>query len=197
MTAAAQHFSVAEALESKRLFGNYFDGESWALWKAVMKAAFHEPLTAAELAIFDEVAARPPPAQRVKELVAIIGRGGGKNSAASALAAFISMSFDPRAAKLRPGEKVWVICIANDKEQATLAFNFISGLFQSVPTLRAMVMNSGTDSIELKNRVIIEVKTNSYRSVRGRGILACILDECAFYRDQNAANPDVELHAAI
>jgi hypothetical protein len=109
------------------------------------------------------------------------------------------MSFDPRAARLRPGENVSVICIANDKEQAALAFSMIAALFETIPTLAVMVDHIGADKIRLKNRVIIEVKVNSYRSVRSRGLLAVILDECSFYRsdDRDYANPDTELVAAV
>ena len=39
------------------------------------KAAFGEPLTATELALFREVAARDPPSQRVSELGIVAGRG--------------------------------------------------------------------------------------------------------------------------
>jgi hypothetical protein len=192
--------TISNALRSKQLFGPYFDGDSWLTWIATAKAIFAEPLTAAELALFKEVAGdREPPAHRVNTFVAAIGRGGGKNSIASAIAAYIAMSFDPRAARLRPGEKVAVICIANDKEQAALAFSMIAALFETIPTLAAMVKHVGADKIELKNKVIIEVKTNSYRSVRGRGLLAVVLDECAFYRsdERGYANPDIELVAAV
>jgi hypothetical protein len=201
MTTARQTITVTEALESKRLFGPYFTGKSWnARWPAVLKAANAEPLTDVERVAFYEVAEREPPAQRVTTLVAAIGRGGGKNSATSALVSMIAMNFDPRSAKLRPGEVVYIICIANDKEQAALEYRMLSGYFETIPALRALVKGKiGSDSIELNNKVIIEVKTNSYRSVRGRGILACILDECAFYRsdERGYANPDVELVAAV
>lgn len=192
--------SITNALRSKALFGPYFDGDSWLTWIATAKAIFAEPLTDAELALFKEVAGdRDPPAHRVNTFVAAIGRGGGKNSIASAIASYLAMSFDPRIAKLRPGEKTSVICIANDKEQAALAFSMIAALFETIPTLRQMVKHVGADKIELKNKVIIEVKTNSYRSVRGRELVAVILDECAFYRsdERGYANPDVELVAAV
>ena len=40
--------------------------------------------------------------------------------------------------------------------------------------------------------------TNSHRSVcSGRGILICVLDECAFFRDENSATPDEELYRAV
>ena len=55
----------------------------------------------------------------------------------------------------------------------------------------------GSDSIELKNRVVIEVHTNSYRSIRGRSVLAAIFDEVSFWRDERSQNPDTEVHGAI
>ena len=102
----AKPLSVSNALLDQRLFGaeQLFGGESWNTWRAVLKAAFAEPLTDDELETFVAVADRDPPARRVKELVAIVGRGGGKDSTASFIAAYIAMPFDPRAGKLRPGE---------------------------------------------------------------------------------------------
>src|ERR1700687_697023 len=200
MTAPA-HITVAEALSSKRLFGPFFAGPSWNRWRATLKAAFGETLSYNELETFREVAGREAPARRVKELVANVGRGGAKDSTASFIAAYIAMSFDPRAAKLRPGELVYVNCLAVDKDQAAIVFEYIKALFENIPTLRAMVRGGekgiGTDSITLKNRVVIKVTTNSYRSIRGRGVLAAIFDEAAFWRSDESANPDVEVHGAI
>ena len=200
-TARPPPISVAAAWHSQRLLGPFFSGESWSRWCAVMKAGFGEALSTTESAIFHEVAERQPPAHRVKELVAIVGRGGGKDSTASFIAAYIAMSFDPRVARLRPGEQVFVLCLAVDKDQAAIEFEYIKALFENIPTLKAMVKGGekgiGADSIELKNRVVIKVATNSYRSIRGRSILAAIFDEAAFWRSDESLNPDVEVHGAI
>jgi hypothetical protein len=199
MTAASRPaISLSDALNSKRLFQPFFAGSSWNTWRAVLKATVAEPLSASELETFQMVADRPPPAHRVRELVAAVGRGGGKDSVASFVATYIAMSFDPKVAKLRPGELAYVMCIAVDKDQAKIVFQYIAAYFESVPTLRAMVKgNIGDDSIELRNRVIIQVVANSFRSIRGRSILAAIFDEVGFWRDERAANPDTEVHSAI
>ncbi|MGB3746000.1 MAG: hypothetical protein WBD11_15975 [Xanthobacteraceae bacterium] len=55
----------------------------------------------------------------------------------------------------------------------------------------------GDDSIELRNRVVIEVHTNSYRTVRGRSLLCVICDEVAFWRSEDSASPDVETAGAV
>ena len=45
--------------------------------------------------------------------------------------------------------------------------------------------------------VDIAIATNNFRAVRGRPILAAILDECAFWRDETSATPDEETFKAI
>jgi hypothetical protein len=197
MAARPASIPVADALRSAHLFGPHFEGDSWNTWRAVLKAAFAEPLSKAERATFTAVAERAPPRHRVKELVAIVGRGGGKDSVASFIAAYIAMSFDPRAAKLRAGERAFVMCLATDKDQAGIAFRYIRALFEDVPTLRKMVKTIGFDSIELTNRVVIQVIVNSYRAIRGRSVLAAIFDEAAFWRNDESTNPDSEVHAAL
>jgi len=49
----------------------------------------------------------------------------------------------------------------------------------------------------LSNRVVIEVHTNSYRSVRGRSLLCAIFDEVAHWKDESTSTPDVETYAAV
>jgi hypothetical protein len=201
MTIAVEplRLTITDSLRSKHLFAPFFFGASWNRWKAVLKAAYAEPLTTTELELLREVADRDPPKHRVKTLACIVGRGGGKDATASFCATFAAMTFDPKVAKLRPGELAYVMCLACDKDQAGIVFKYIRALFEAIPTLQAMVKNIGSDSIELRNRVTIQVTTNSYRSIRGRSILCAIFDEVSFWRDDTArsANPDSEVAGAI
>ena len=89
------------------------------------------------------------------------------------------------------------MCVACDREQAKIALGYIKGYFETIPALAAMVVSVSVDSVELSNSVVIEVHSNSYRSVRGRSIIACIFDEVAFFRSENSASPDFELHGAV
>jgi hypothetical protein len=82
-----------------------FEGPSWDRWRAVLKAAWGETLTPAEEMLFREVAERDPPTRPVKELWACVGRSGGKDSVASAIAVTAALKgFATR----RPGEKTLV-----------------------------------------------------------------------------------------
>jgi hypothetical protein len=87
--------------------------------------------------------------------------------------------------------------LLSGKDQAAIAFRYIRAFFEDVPTLRAMVKNISSDSIELTNKVVIQVIVNSYRSIRGRSVLAAIVDEAAFWRSDESQNPDAEVHAAL
>jgi hypothetical protein len=67
------------------------------------------------------------------------------------------------------------------------------------------VVRETDDGLELNNGIEIIVLANSFRSIRGRTVLCCIFDECAYWRsDESAywrsdesANPDRETYSAI
>jgi hypothetical protein len=187
--------TVSEALANPKLFAPHFAGPSWNSWKATVKAMNGEPLNATELALFQAVAERDPPTSPVRELVAIAGRGAGKDSIASLIASVIAVNFNPW--KLRPGEKAVVMCLACDREQARIAFGYIRAYFEQIPALAKLVVSISDEAIELSNRVVVEVHTNSYRAIRGRSLLCVIFDEVAFWRSDNSANPDFEVYGAI
>jgi hypothetical protein len=111
-----------DAMDSPLLFEPFFRGPSWSLWRAVVRAAFAEPMTSEQVAAFRTVADRDPPTAPVSELILPIGRGGGKDSIASFLLAVIAINFDPRGI-LRPGERATVGCFACDKTQAGIVSN--------------------------------------------------------------------------
>ena len=188
--------SISAAMDSPALFEPYFRGPSWNVWKAVLKAASAEPMDDAQKAAFAAVASRSPPKKRVKELVCAVGRGGGKDAVASLIATLSAINFNPRG-RLRPGEKAVVMCLACDRHQAQILFGYVRGYFETIPALKALVARITADAVELTNNVTIEIHTASFRAVRGRTLLCVIMDEAAFFRDENFASPDVELHAAV
>jgi hypothetical protein len=187
--------SIIDFISDRHLLGPHFDGPSWDRWRAVMRALFALPMSSQDVALFREVAERDPPKRPVSEFVAVVGRGGGKDAIASALATFIATTGD--LSRLRPGERATVLCIANDRDQATIACNYIKGYFDNIPMLRGMVKRMTPDTIELTNGASILVATNSFLGVRGRTICCAIYDEVAFWRSDEYANPDVEVDAAV
>jgi hypothetical protein len=199
MTTQAAALSIIDALDDPVLFAPWFLGDTWWGWRVVLKAAFGLPLNDDELVFFSQVAERDPPGRRVRELWIVVGRRGGKDSIASVIAAYIAGMFSDPDQKLRPGERASVVCLATDRDQAKIILSYIRSYFTDIEMLAAMASNGdGTaTSLELDNRVDISILTNSFRAVRGRAILAAVLDECAFWRDETSSNPDMEVYNAL
>jgi hypothetical protein len=84
--------------------------ETWQRWRTVLKAAFGQSLNPDEALQFAAVAGgRQPPAQRVREPWAILGRRSGKSRIAAALSVFFALLVD-HTGKLAPGEVAMCWC---------------------------------------------------------------------------------------
>jgi hypothetical protein len=162
-----------------------------------LKAAFCIPLDESELETFHALAGdRAPPERQVRELWVIAGRRAGKDSVASVIAAHVAAFFG-HADRLRPGERALVLNLATDRDQAKICLNYVRAFFTSIPMLSNMVDRETNAGFELTNGVDIAIATNNFRAVRGRAVLAAILDECAFYQSESSTSPDVETYRAL
>jgi hypothetical protein len=84
-----------------------------------------------------------------------------------------------------------------DRRQARIIMGYIRALLLEVRMLAEMVRKESAEKIELDNGITIEVATCSFRTIRGRTIVAALADEIAFWVQEGAVNPDVEVLAAI
>jgi hypothetical protein len=139
---------LVTAMSDPRLFGPMFAGSSWDNWRAILRAALGLPMSPAEVAFFLTVAGREPPGRRVKELDIIAGRRSGKDSVASAIAAYAAATFTPDG-KVRPGERPIVMLLGADRSQARSLLGYVKGYFAAIPPLAAMVERETLDGLEL------------------------------------------------
>lgn len=179
MTAAPVPIEVA--LSDPRLLGARFrNAASWRTWFAVLKASYGRPLTKAERAAFDQVAGgRSPPRRKVKELICVVSRRGGKGSIAGAVAAYEATLVHH---DLAPGERGVIACVSATKEQAAIVREYCAGFFQASPILRREIVDATADELRLRKSVVSTLAAD-YRSLRGRTLLTAILDEAAFLAD--------------
>jgi hypothetical protein len=197
-SATVPAISIIDTMDDPQCFEPWFRGSTWWGWRCILKAAYALTMDEEETAFFRSVAERDPPEEPVKELWAVVGRRGGKDSVASVVCAHTAAFFSDQA-RLRPGERATVVCLATDRDQAKIIHSYIRSYFNQVDMLQALLTNGdGTaHSFELDNGVDISILTSSFRAVRGRAILGAVLDECAFWRDDTSTNPDLEVYNAL
>jgi hypothetical protein len=191
--------SLREALADPALLGSSLAGESWVSWRAMLIAMMGEPLTPEELELFRRFTGRSePPPGRIEEAALVIGRRGGKDRAAATLASYIA-AFVDWSCVLAPGERGMVICIGPDQRQAKITLSYIEGVFRSSPVIGPMVANRTAHMLELCNGISIEVRSASFRRIRGTTAVAVVATETAFWHseDANSANPDTEILNAV
>ena len=87
--------------------------------------------------------------------------------------------------------------IAADRRQARVVHGYVAGLLHATPMLEALIVRETGEVIELSNGIRLEIHTASYRTVRGYTVVAAICDELAFWRTDDAANPDSEILNAL
>jgi hypothetical protein len=186
--------SMRKALEDPDIFGRVFDGKSWDAWRVWLIALVGEKLTKGERKIFEQLTGRPQePGERVDEAWMVKGRRAGGTRAMGILAAFLAALCDHSAA-LAPGERAVLLIISATTWQASRLFNFLSGVFNGVPALKALVVNETSETISLSNGVDVEVRPASFRSIRGATAVAVLADEVAFWRsEETSRNPDSEI----
>ena len=171
--------SLRKALADKQLLGKVLSGDTWRAGRILLTAAMGEVLRDDERNTFTELTGRErEPGQRIEELVAVVGRRGGKSRAMSTLAAYIAglCKHD-----LAPGETGVVLCIAPDQRQASVVLEYCAAAFDQSPILKQLITSRTADTLRLSNGISIEVRSSNFRRPRGSTYIAVIADEAAFW----------------
>jgi len=191
--------NIVETVESDKLFKPWFtDLTTWEAWITYLRALFAlSGASSGDLATFKELSETPKwPLEPYEESYVVAGRRSGKSSIVSLIAVYMAL-FKDWTSILSKGEKGHVFVIATNKVQAGIIQGKIISLLDLQPSFRRMIKKVKADEIELNNEIVISVKPASFRSTRGYTIIACILEELAFWRYEEAAIPDVEIVRAL
>ena len=188
--------TIDRALRNKRLLGAALgDASSWATWISVLRAAFGLSLDDDQRQLFASVAGnRAPPTKGVRELWALVGRKGGKSRMAAAITVYCACFLKY---KLSRGERGMVLVLAMSMDQARVVFDYALGFLAASDVLRREIVSTTSNEIRLRNGITIATHANSFRSVRGRTLCACIFDEVCFWRDDTSSIPDTETYTAV
>lgn len=183
----------------KGRFAQFFPSESWQAWVAIAASIFGlaKSLSPEDQRTLLELMGRNTvPSVPAREAFIIAGRRAGKSRFAAWAGVFLAC-FKDYSGILAAGERGVVLIIAPDRRQARTTFSYVAGLLDGDPMLSALVVGRTAESITLANGISIEISTASFRSVRGFTVVAAVVEEAAFLRDDASANPDTALLAAL
>jgi hypothetical protein len=195
--------NILQAMTDRKLFAKTFDrkglfkkSDTWVVWKAFLACLFALPMDEAMREFYFKHTARTDaPATQFREAYVVASRRSGKSLIAALIAVFLACLRNYEDV-LSPGETGVLMVLSADRRQARVIFNYIVA-FLEVPLLKSLVIAKRKESIELSNRIRIEVHTSNYRSVRGFTIVGAICDELAFWQSEDSANPDIEIIRAL
>ena len=192
--------NIDQALADPNLLGAGLGSElaSWASWRAILRAVYGLPLDDKQASTFNRLAGgrRAPQSRAVAEFWAVVGRRSGKSRMAAAVAVY-EAAFANHEAKLAPGETGIVAVISASKWSAKAIHGYCLGFLRSSPILAQLIRSDSAETIELTSGIAIEIRSGNFRTVRGRTLVAALLDEVAYWRSEDSQNPDLETYRAV
>jgi hypothetical protein len=193
--------TIIEAVHDKGLFAAHFKDKwfgpkgTWAAWYAFLSTVFALPMNEAELAIFEQCTGlETPPTERAREAWLVCGRRSGKSRMLAMIATYLATCVD-WSEFLTEGEPGVIQIVAGDRAQAGVIFKYLTAFLKGAK-LKPLIGRQTAELIELRNGITIEITTASFKTIRGRTVVAALLDEVAFWSSEGA-NPDSEVIAAI
>lgn len=189
--------TILQALDDRQLFLPFFPPKKWRRWRVLLAALFGLPIVEEDLELYRTCTGRSVvPKVPAGEATLVVGRRGGKSRVLALIAVYLAC-FKNWRPYLAPGESGYIVVVAGDRKQARYIVNYMRELLK-IPMLAKKVRSENRETIELKDNIIIEVATCSYRTIRGRTVIAALCDEAAtWYSEETSANPDVEVLAAL
>ena len=89
---------------------------------------------------------------------------------------------------LRPGERFYIVSVANTIDQVKIALQVVKDLINSSPILKPLIVRETAETLELSNGAVFKALAASSRSGRGWACLLLIFDEIAHAVDTEGGN---------
>lgn len=174
---------------------------SWTPWRAFVASVFGLPLTAEELEIFQKCTGRKTsPTEQVREAWVPVGRRGRKSATLAVIASFVGAYWD-HSSYTAPGEPAVIPILARDKDEAKTIKGFVDTIFRTTALSCLLAKTAkGHDPVEtvtLTTGCVLQIKAATIAAGRSKAVPLAILDEVAFFRTGDVANPDKDIVRAI
>lgn len=181
--------TIIEALRDPDLFGGlsaFSNLGTWARWEAFLKAVYGLAMTDAELAIFRQHTGRSEPrAGGYPEAVAVVGVQSGKSRIAGALADHAALAGEAGTHALLLGQ--------DHRGAMRVLLRYCREPFEERDALRAQVVRSTADTLELRNGVALSAYPCRPEAVRGIRACVVVIDELAFFIATDGRPTDREM----
>lgn len=147
-------------------------------------------LTQEEQQLFEQMFGLPASTKLTKKqrkrILLRFGRGSGKSLFSSAVAVYKALTAD--VSKCKFGDIPTVVLVAPDKELAIgVCLSNVLAIIEGTAKIAPMLQSKGADFVSLRrpDGKTVQIKafapTKGGRNIRGRSIIACILDEAEFF----------------
>src|SRR5262249_38975228 len=162
---------ILDAMDDENLFAPHFDNaESWGAWRAFLAVLFGLALDESQRELFRQCTGREHiNSEGYHEAWMVIARRGGRAFPLAIHPVFLAC-FEACEQYLGPGERGTIMIVAADRKQARVIMRYCKGLLASVPMLAQLIQRDRDGvsdiSLDLSNRVTLEVHTASYRTTR-------------------------------
>lgn len=118
-----------------------------------------------------------------------LGRGSGKTFMAAVVATYAACMLASEYKKyLRPGERFYIVSIANTIDQAKISLQGVKELINGSPILKPLIVRETTDTLELSNGAVFRALPASSRGGRGLSCPLVIFDEIGHAIDTDGGN---------
>lgn len=118
-----------------------------------------------------------------------LGRRSGKTLMSAVVATYAACMLSSEYKKhLRPGERFYVVSVANTIDQAKIALQGVKDLINGSPILKPLITRETSDTLELSNGAVFKALPASSRSGRGMACPLLIFDELAHAVDTEGGN---------
>lgn len=190
--------AIDEAMIDPNLFGAALgDPATWGVWRIILRAAHGRGVEPEDRETWDLVSGgREPPRKRVRELVCVVSRRGGKTRMASLSVAYAAAIVGP-SVRLAPGEDGIVLAVGPTQRQARKINRYVSGFLKASPILAQQIRSETTEEIRLAGDIVIATRPANQNTIRGDTLLAAVFEEASFWRSDESATPDLEIYRAV
>lgn len=127
-----------------------------------------------------------------------LGRRSGKTLMSAVVATYAACMLSSEYKKhLRPGERFYIVSVANTLDQSRIALQGVKDLINSSPILKPLITRETSDTLELSNGAVFRALPASSRSGRGMACPLLIFDELAHAIDSEGNAAGGSLYQAL